>query len=326
MNKIISRLLSTSSFPVIPVMTNPGIELINKRVIDAVSDGEVHFQAIMALRERFPQLIASTTIMDLSLEAEAFGANILFEPNEVPTVSGRLFDSNNDIRNLIIPSIDSGRIPEYLKANMLASTALDIPLFGGCIGPFTLASRLYDMTEIMMAMFIDPETIKELLEKCTEFILSYCREIKRCGSAGVVFAEPAAGLLSNDDCQTFSSNYISKIVNEIQDDDFVIILHNCGNNGQCTDAMISTGAAALHFGNSIDMEKVLDKVPVNIAVMGNIDPVGVVKMGTPEYVREMVESLRKIAKGHSNFILSTGCDVPPNVPFENIEAFFSAIQ
>ena len=324
MNKIINRLLSSSSFPVIPIMTNPGIELKGKRVIDAVSDGQVHFQAIMALHESFPQLLASTTIMDLSLEAEAFGATITFDPNEVPTVSGRLLESANDVRRLVIPSLYTKRVPEYLKANSLASQALDIPLFGGCIGPFSLAGRLFDMTELMMAMFIDPNTVRELLEKCSNFIMSYCKEMKKCGSAGVFIAEPAAGLLSNEDCQIFSSNYIARIIKETQDDDFAVVLHNCGNSGQCTAAMVSTGAAALHFGNKIDMGEVLAQVPRDIAVMGNIDPVGVIKMGTPESIRNSVGILREIARGYSNFILSTGCDVPPSVPFENIEAFFSA--
>ena len=28
----------------LPIMTHPGIELLNKRVLDAVTDGEVHFK------------------------------------------------------------------------------------------------------------------------------------------------------------------------------------------------------------------------------------------------------------------------------------------
>ncbi len=29
---------------------------------------------------------------------------------------------------------------------------------------------------------------------------------------------------------------------------------------------------------------------------------------------------------YPNFILSTGCDVPPGIPFENITAFYSALE
>lgn len=324
MNKTISKILTTDRIPVMPIMTHPGIELIGKKVIDAVKDGQTHYEAVMALRKRFPQSVASTTIMDLSVEAEAFGANIVFDDNEVPTVSGRMLESAAAVEALQIPSLDTKRVPEYLKANRLAAAELDVPLFGGCIGPFSLAGRLYDMTELMMAMYIEPDTANLLLDKCTQFILEYCKQIKASGSAGVVMAEPAAGLLSNDDCQAYSSRFIKTIVDAVQDDNFVVMLHNCGNTGQCTKAMIETGAAALHFGNAIDMAQVLEEVPADIAVSGNINPVEIMKFGTPQQVEDVAKQLIKLADKHNNFILSTGCDVPPETPFENIESLFNA--
>lgn len=324
MNNTISQLLTSANVPVMPIMTHPGIELINKKVIDAVKDGDVHYQAVMALRKRFPLSVASTTIMDLSVEAEAFGTDIVFDDNEVPTVSGRLLTSAADVEALQIPTLDAKRVPEYLKANRLAAAELDVPLFGGCIGPFSLAGRLYDMTELMMAMYIEPDTANLLLDKCTQFILEYCKQIKASGSAGVVMAEPAAGLLSNDDCFTYSSLFVKRIIDELQDDNFVVMLHNCGNTGQCTKAMIDTGAAALHFGNKIDMAQVLAEVPSDIVVSGNIDPVEVMKFGTPQQVADAAKSLLALAEKHNNFILSTGCDVPPETPFENIESLFNA--
>lgn len=324
MNNTISQLLTSANVPVMPIMTHPGIELINKKVIDAVKNGDVHYQAVMALRKRFPLSVASTTIMDLSVEAEAFGADIVFDDNEVPTVSGRLLTSAADVEALQIPTLDAKRVPEYLKANRLAAAELDVPLFGGCIGPFSLAGRLYDMTELMMAMYIEPDTANLLLDKCTQFILEYCKQIKASGSAGVVMAEPAAGLLSNDDCFTYSSLFVKRIIDELQDDNFVVMLHNCGNTGQCTKAMIDTGAAALHFGNKIDMAQVLAEVPSDIVVSGNIDPVEVMKFGTPQQVADAAKSLLALAEKHNNFILSTGCDVPPETPFENIESLFNA--
>lgn len=97
------------------------------------------------------------------------------------------------------------------------------------------------MTEIMMAIYTEPETALLLLDKCTRFITQYCRAIKDCGSAGVIIAEPAAGLLSNEDCMQYSSVFVKRIVEEVQDSHFAVILHNCGNMGQCTQAMVATG-------------------------------------------------------------------------------------
>lgn len=310
----------------IPIMTHPGIELCGKTVKQAVTNGEIHAEAIRKLNEAYPAA-ASTVIMDLTVEAECFGAEIVFTENEVPNVVGRLVQDHASISALQVPSIHSGRMPEYLKANKLAAEFItDKPVFGGCIGPFSLAGRLYDMSEMMMALYMEPDTIRLLLEKCTEFIISYLRAMKETGVNGVIIAEPAAGLVSNEDCSSFSSTYITRIVEELQDDYFMIVLHNCGNTGHCTAAMIETKAAGLHFGNKIDMVGVLQECPEDILVMGNIDPVGIFKMASPEKIKQETLSLLQKTSQWKNFILSSGCDVPPEVPMENITAFYEALN
>ena len=238
----------------------------------------------------------------------------------------RLLPDVESIFRLQVPSLKAGRIPQYLKANLLAARAVsDRPLFAGCIGPFSLAGRLYDMSEIMVLIYEHPDAAHTLLQKCTDFIGKYCEALKQTGANGVLMAEPAAGLLSNDDCMAFSSQYVRHIVERVQDDDFMVILHNCGNTGHCTKAMVATGAAAYHFGNKCRMEEVLRDVPPTALAMGNIDPVSIFKDGTPEEMRLAVWSLLAKCKDYPNFVLSSGCDTPPHTPMANIDAFFSAL-
>lgn len=309
----------------IPIMTHPGIELSNLKVIDAVTNGQHHFEAIKQLNETYPA-DACTVIMDLTVEAEAFGAEIIFPENEVPSVVGRLVTDYTSVKNLQIPSLDKGRLPEYLKANRLTAEYLkDKPLFGGGIGPYSLAGRLYDMTELMMAAYTEPETVILLLEKCTEFIINYCKAIKETGANGIIIAEPAAGLLSNEDCATYSSRYIQQIVNAIQDDFFMVVLHNCGNTGHCTQAMLQTGAMACHFGNKINILDVLKEAPSEIWIMGNLDPVGIFKMFSAKELKKATLDILNATSDYKNYVLSTGCDVPPHIPLENINAFYEAL-
>lgn len=310
----------------LPIMTHPGIEYIGKTVREAVTDGQTHFEAIKALAERYPSA-ASTVIMDLTVEAEAFGAKILIPEEEIPTVTERLVSDAASVEALQVPSLDAGRVPEYLKANRLAAEAItDRPVLAGCIGPFSLAGRLYDMSEIMVAIYIEPDVIMSLLEKCTAFLIDYCKALKVTGVAGVVMAEPAAGLLSDEDHMVYATPYIQQIVEAVQDDDFTIVLHNCGNMGQCTHAMVECGARALHFGNLVDIPQALTEVPEDMMVMGNLDPVGVLQQATPEAVAAATTDLLEKTAGAKNFIISTGCDLPPAVPEANIKAFFDAVE
>ncbi len=319
-------LIANNKVAAIPIMTHPGIELIGKTVRDAVTDGQVHYEAIKALYEKYPSA-ASCVIMDLTVEAEAFGAEVVFPQNEVPSVTGRLLTDEAAIETLQVPDVNKGRVPEYLKANRLAAEHLtDRPVLAGCIGPYSLAGRLYDMSEIMMLIYINPDAAKMLLAKCSEFITNYCLALKEAGANGVVMAEPAAGLLSNEDCQQFSSEYVKDIIAKVQDDDFAVILHNCGNTGNCTQAMVYTGAMGYHFGNKIDMVEALKEVPADALAMGNLDPVSVFKMGSAALMKKETMALLEATKDYPNFVLSSGCDTPPHTPFENIDVFYSTLD
>lgn len=326
MKQWVENLITRKDVVAVPVMTHPGIELIGKTVKDAVTDGQVHYEAIKALYEKYPSA-ASCVIMDLTVEAEAFGAEVIFPEHEVPSVTGRLLADEAAIEALQVPDLTKGRVPEYIKANRLAAENLtDRPVIAGCIGPYSLAGRLYDMSEIMMLIYLNPDAAKLLLSKCSEFITNYCLALKEAGVNGVMMAEPAAGLLSNEDCQQFSSEFVKEIIAKVQDDNFAVILHNCGNTGNCTPAMVYTGAMGYHFGNNIDMVAALKEVPADALAMGNLDPVSVFKMGTAEQMKQKTQALLEATQAYPNFVLSSGCDTPPHTPFENIDAFYSTLN
>ncbi len=326
MKQWVADIIHQKEVTAMPVMTHPGIELNGNTVREAVSNGKVHAEAVIKLTQAY-QSAAACTIMDLTTEAESFGAEIAFSDEAVPAVVGHMLTDVKSINELQVPSLSSGRIPQYLKANLLAARAIqDRPVFAGCIGPFSLAGRLYDMSEIMVLIYEHPDEVHTLLAKCTKFIEKYCEALKQTGVNGVLMAEPAAGLMSNDDCKTFSSAYVKYIVNKVQDDNFIVVLHNCGNQGHCTEAMVETGAAAYHFGNKCQMEEVIKEVPPTALAMGNLDPVSLFKDGTPEQMRKATLDLLEKTRQYPNFVLSSGCDTPPHTPIENVNEFFKALD
>lgn len=147
--------------------------------------------------------------------------------------------------------------------------------------------------------------------------------VKGCVVSAPEEAEPLAGLLSPELAEEFSAPYVKRIVEALQEDSFAIVYHNCGNcTIQMIDSILDTGAAACHFGNAIDMTRMLPLIPEDILVMGNIDPAGQFRNGTPESIREATLELMRACGGYRNFLISSGCDIPPMSKWENIDAFF----
>ena len=311
----------------LPILSFPSVQLLGITVKELIADSEMQAKGMKLIAEKVDSA-ATVSLMDLSVEAECFGASVRFSDGEVPTVTGRIINDENEAKELAVPEIGTARSGLYIDAIKKASTEItDRPVFAGMIGPFSLAARLLDVTEIMMDCYDDPYMVHTVLEKTTEFLVNYAKAYKEAGANGIILAEPVSGLLSPALEEEFSSPYVKKIVDAIQDDEFILIYHNCGNNTPLmTESILSTGSAAYHFGNAIDMKDMLAKFPDDIVVMGNVDPAAALRMGTPELVR--IETLRIMEEccSHDNFVISSGCDIPPLTPWENIEAFFSAVE
>jgi uroporphyrinogen decarboxylase len=166
-----------------------------------------------------------------------------------------------------------------------------------------------------------------VLEKATEFLIRYIRAYKTTGAGGVMVAEPLAGLLSPSLMEEFAAPYMKRVVDAVQDDEFIVIYHNCGGAVlRLIDPIVSCGAAAYHFGNAIDIKAALEKMPADVVVMGNIDPVGQLTEGTAEGVYAATKALLEQCSVHKNFVISSGCDIPPLAKWENIDAFFGAVE
>jgi len=319
-------LLNSTERKALPILSFPGAELIGTDVFHVVSDAEMQYKCIKAISEKYPSIV-NVTPMDLSVEAEAFGCEIKFTENEVPTVIKGVISDIDEAENLSIPNVGDKRTSVYLKAAELAAENIkERPTFAGMIGPFSLAGRLFDMTEIMVAIMTEEEKSHILLKKCTQFLVEYAKAFKNAGANGIIIAEPAAGLLSPQHCQEFSSQYVKQIIDEVQDDFFMVILHNCGNTVNLVESLLSTGAKGFHFGNAVDMGKILPQIPSERIAMGNVDPASVLKNGSVDDVREKSKELLLKTAAYKNYVFSSGCDIPPGTPQKNIQAFFDALD
>ena len=320
------NLLKSNTRHALPIMTYPGLEFIGGSIFDIVTKGENQYKCIEAITENF-STIAGVMVMDLSVEAEAFGAKINFHQHDVPDVMDPIVYDAESIENLKIPTQKVGRMGEFVKAAGLAAANIkDKPIFGGMIGPYSLAVRLFAMTEFMMHTLIDPESTKTLISKTTKFLIEYAKAYKDIGANGIIIAEPAAGLLAPSECNEFSSIFVKSIVEAVQDDSFMVILHNCGNTETLTKSMLSTGAEGLHFGNSVDILEILKQIPQETLVFGNLDPVNVFKLGNTELIRNETLALLNNTKAYKNYVISSGCDIPPFTDIKNIQAFFNAVD
>lgn len=325
MNSWIKAQIGSGSKKPLPLLSFPSIQLMDTSVRELLASAQLQAEGVARVAERL-DAAAAVSFMDLSVEAEAFGARIKQRGDEVPTVVGALVEDEDDVESLLVPEVGAARTGLCVEAVRIASSRIsDRPLLAGVIGPYSLAGRLLDVSEAMIYCYEEPDMVHAVLRKAADFLKSYCDSFKRSGAQGVVIAEPLAGLLSPALAHEFSHPYVREIIEAVQDDCFAVFYHNCGDNVPLmADDIYQIGARAYHFGDAISLVDMLDKAPEDVLVLGNISPAALFRNGSPEAMREAVFELLDACAQYPNFMLSSGCDIPPMASWENIEAFFDA--
>ena len=248
------------------VLSFPAIQKMGITVRELVQSSDLQAQAMKIVADLTPEAWGSVSMMDLSLEAEAFGSQVVFSDDEVPTIVGSIVDDEESAEELEIPEIGAGRTQIYIDAiEKAAKLITDRPVFAGLLGP--------------------------------------------------------------DLAQELSGDYVKKIVAATQEDDFLVIYHNCGNSViPQIDSITTNGCRVLHFGNAIKMEDIMPLIPENIIAMGNVDPSSQFRNGTPESVKARTIEIMDKVGSFKNYVPSSGCDIPPMSPWENILAFFDGVN
>jgi len=311
----------------LPILSFPAVQKMDATVEEMVKSSERQAQAMQIIAKE-TDTMAAVSLMDLSVEAEAFGAQIRFSDDEVPVVIGQLVSDEDEANDLEVPTLEAGRALTCVEGVRLAKERItDKPVIAGMIGPYSLAGRLMDVTEIMYICYDEPETVHIVLDKVTQYLIQYGSAMKAAGADAIMMAEPLAGILSPDMADEFSVPYVKRIIDALQDEEFAVIYHNCGNSvPSMLEQIYSQGAAAYHFGNAVDMEKILEATASDTLCMGNIDPAGQFAHGTPESIREATKELLDKCGGYKNFVPSSGCDIPAHAKWENIQSFFQALE
>lgn len=310
-----------------PLLSFPCVQMMGISVRQLIADSSIQAEGMQKVAQHVDSA-ASVSLMDLSVEAEAFGSCVHISDDEVPTVVGAIITDEEEAENLQIPAVGTARTGLYIDAIAKATKLItDRPVFAGVIGPYSLAGRLLDVTEVMILCYEEPDMVHTVMEKVTDFLIEYCKAYEAAGANGVVIAEPLTGLLSPALADEFSHPYVRKLIEAVQNDHFAVVYHNCGDNvARMREGIYKLGAMGYHFGDAANMADMLPDAPADALVMGNVSPAAQFLGGTPESMRQATHAVMEACCSYPNFLISSGCDIPPIASWDNIDAFFAAAE
>ncbi len=306
---------------VVPLAGFPGAQLTRSTLKQNEFNAELQYRSLYKLIERIsPDAIF--LMMDLSVEAGAIGLPVRFPLLESATVEHHPVHDVSDLEQFkVVDILGDGRVWVFLETMRRLSQKVRLPKGGYVIGPFTLAGLLMGANQIALDTVDRPDVVRSVVNFAEQLIIDYASALVDAGADMICILEPTACFLSPSAFRQFCSTSIGQIIRHI---DAAAILHICGNTTHLAPEMAATGAQALSLDAVVDLAEVARKVPDDCVLIGNIDPVRVMVNGTPADVARAVRDLHEHMSQVENFIISTGCDLPPETPIENIAAMVQA--
>ena len=104
----LASLKHTGAKKCMPVLSFPCVSLLGITVRELISDSDLQAKGMKAVADATDSA-ASVSFMDLSVEAEAFGARTVYAADEVPTIIGQLVEDEEDAKALKVPEVGAGR-------------------------------------------------------------------------------------------------------------------------------------------------------------------------------------------------------------------------
>lgn len=265
-------------------------------------------------------------MFDLQIEAEALGCDLVWSEDGPPSVKTHPLAETVDIPSHV-PLPDEGRISMHLEAirRLKKSIGLTTALYGICCGPFTLASHLRG-TEIFMDMMLDPGYVHELLSYTKEVAKAVSGYLVEAGIDIVAVVDPLISQISSAHFAQFMGKPFTELFEHIRSLGALSSFFVCGNATMNIEPMCRTKCDSLSVDENVNLafaKKITDTFGISIG--GNIPLTSVMLFGNQQdNMKTVVDLIDSVPSG--NLIISPGCDMPYDVPIENVIAVEHAVH
>jgi MtaA/CmuA family methyltransferase len=283
-------------------------------------------KAILASGEIFGLdglLVAS----DVAVEGEACGSIVKQPENGPAFLVDPVIKSREDLKNLKKPNpMKAARMPVVTEAIRICKKAVgDHIHIASCeMGPMNIAGQLRGIEQLMFDMIDSPDFFEEILDFALAVSIDYGKCHIDAGTDRVMAGEAlcSTSMISPDTYRQYIVPRHKLWSKTLKDYGAKYTqLHICGNATPILADIGSTGVDCADIDHQVNMREVKEKG--GIVAKGNIDTALLV-MGSKEEVLEKSKEVLETAKQGGGLILSSGCDLSPDTPQENLHAMVEA--
>jgi uroporphyrinogen decarboxylase len=331
----LERIAATLAFqtadrvPVIAQVFGHAATLAGVPLDDYVQDGEILAGCQLAAWKQY-EYDAVFSILDVNVEAEACGSLLQYRENQYPVVQRHALSLASDWGAVALPDPErAGRMPEMLKSLGILRRELgsEVLVVGCVLGPFTLAAQLLGLETTLYLAIDDPSRLERLMDFATEVITVYGQAQLRFGAHLPVVFDPAASpaVIPSQFFREFELPRLQRVFRALADEGATANwLHIAGPVQTILPYYAKAGVNLANFDYCVNVADARDQLPA-ACLDGNIKSLSFVEATPADIEAESLSLLRDFGD-RGGFILSSGCEIPPESRPENIAAMVQAAR
>jgi len=226
--------------------------------------------------------------------------------------------------------LDKGRVGMMIEATRLlkAEVGDEMAVVGWTQGPFQGVMALFATNpRVFLLMDNEPDLLVEIIDWFGDFQFEYAKAMVEAGADLIGAGESSGYFMSPETFKRFVYDPEKKTYARIAALGAPVIVHCCGYVPQCIKfAPEVNPGGAIHFDHQVSLAKAKRQIGGRITLMGNIDTNTVLQLGSPEEVDKACKKAIQAAAPGGGFILSGGCEIPKDMPYQNMHAMLKAVQ
>jgi uroporphyrinogen decarboxylase len=318
---------TTERVPVIPQIFGHAAVFSNVPLNSYLKDGRLLAECQIGTMESYGY-DATFAVMDVNVEAEALGATMVYREKNYPYIRDPFLGPGKDVAGLELPDPQrDGRMPEVLEALKIMSRDLDgkTLVTSALLGPFTLACQLLGTERALYLLADDREKFMKHIQFCTELAISYGKAQARAGSQVPIIFDPAASpaVMPPSLFKEIEVPVLARVGKALLDAGAMgTWIHVAGPTAKILPLYREIGVGVANFDYQVSPEVACEALP-GTCLDGNVRSISFC-LSSPREIRAESEKLLAAFKQRGGFILSSGCEIPPEAKPDCVRALVDA--
>ncbi len=257
---------------------------------------------------------------DITAESEVLGCELTPGSGSTqPAIIGSPWETEElpDPPEFMSPDefISSGRCALHIQAaEKISKEHPELFVTSGMIDPSALAQNLIGAENYLMISIMDPDPILKWTEAVTPLMCEYAKALSEVSDNVMVIASFAEEMMSPDMIEQLVKPSTVELFSSVKES--FTTAHSCGVSDNILESLASCGETALSVESWKDPQGVYDRVGDKVKLVGGVEPINCLMMGSPE---DIVRSAKQFSDiGYP--IIAPECGVPPQTPNRNLEA------